>query len=92
VPLVTRPVPTPAEIVREAGAELQAPPTDALVRHDYAALGQDQLDVPEAQAEPVVEPNRVADYLGREAVTMVWVWRLFHSPSSPELLPNRQFA
>ena len=28
---------------------------DALVRHDYAALGQDQLDISQTEAEHVVE-------------------------------------
>lgn len=49
VPLVGRPGTTPAKIVRETGAELEAPPPDALVRDDQAAFGQDQLDIPKAR-------------------------------------------
>jgi hypothetical protein len=41
---------------------------DALVRHQNAALGQDQLDVTQAQAEDVVQPYSVADDLGRKPV------------------------
>jgi len=48
VPLVTRPGSTQAKIVRETGAELQAPPPDDLVRDDHAALRQDQFDIPKA--------------------------------------------
>ena len=59
VPFVTRPGPTPAKIVREARAELQAPSPDALVGDDHATLRQDQLDITKAQTEYVVEPNRV---------------------------------
>ena len=39
---------------------------DALMGHHDAALGQDQLDVTQAQAEDVIQPHGVADDLGRE--------------------------
>jgi hypothetical protein len=35
------------------------------------ALGQDQLDIPQAEAEDVMEPYGVADDLGGEAVSGV---------------------
>jgi hypothetical protein len=38
---------------------------------DDAPLGEDQLDVSEAQAEEVIQPDSVADDLGREAVPRV---------------------
>ena len=65
--------PPSAQPIREALGELQAPALDRLVAEDDAALGQEQLDVPEAQRERVVKPNRVGDDRGREAVTMVWI-------------------
>jgi hypothetical protein len=51
--------------------------------HD-APLGQDQLDIPQAQAEHMIEPHRMVDDLGREAVSGVGgdVWR--HQPSLPQ--------
>ena len=73
VPFVTGLGPAPTKTIREARAKLQAPAPDALVGDKHAALRQEQLDVPKAQAEYVVEPNRVADQLGREAVTVVRV-------------------
>ena len=36
--------------------------------HHDAALGQDQLDVTQAQAEDVIQPHGVADDLGRKPV------------------------
>jgi hypothetical protein len=39
--------------------------------HNDAALGQDQLDVAQAEAEYVVEPDGVADDLSGEPVTRI---------------------
>jgi hypothetical protein len=36
---------------------------------ENALPGQDQLDVAQAQAEDVIQPDSVADDLGREAVS-----------------------
>ena len=41
---------------------------NALVRHHDAALRQDQLDVPQAEAEDVIQPDRVADDVRRKSV------------------------
>src|SRR5271157_2038978 len=54
VPLVTGPGPAPTKTIREARAKLQAPAPNALVGDNHAALRQEQLDVPKAQAEYVV--------------------------------------
>ena len=48
-----------------------------------AALGQQQLDIPEAQAEYVVEPHGVTDEVRRETMTMMGFGTLFMPPSSP---------
>ena len=61
VPFVTGPGSAPRKIVREARAKLQTPSPDALIRNKDAALRQEQLDISKAQAEYVVEPDRVAD-------------------------------
>jgi len=90
VPLVTGLGAAPTKIVREARAKFQAPAPDALVGDKHAALGQEQLDVPKAQTEYVVEPNRVADELSREAMTVVRVWRLLHSTILAQARPVRQ--
>ena len=46
------------------GAELPAPLPNSFVRHDDAAFGQQILDIPEAQAVSVVEPDGMADDFG----------------------------
>ena len=53
------------------GAELPAPLPNGFVRHDDAAFGQQILDIPEAQAVSVVEPDGMADDFGRKAMPKV---------------------
>ncbi|MFC7739405.1 hypothetical protein ACFQX4_27485 [Roseomonas sp. GCM10028921] len=47
------------------------------MRHRYTPLGEDQLDVTQAEAEEVIQPHRVPDDLGREAIAGVGggLWR-----------------
>ena len=78
VPLVTRPGSPPPHLVGEARTELLTPLPDALVRDDHTAFAQQQFDVPKAQTEYVVQPNRVADQLSWETVAIVWVGWFFH--------------
>ena len=52
-------------------AELPAPPVDALLRRGFPPFGQDEPDIPQAQAEHMGQPDRAADHLGREAVLVV---------------------
>ena len=78
VPLVTRPGSPLPHLVGEARTELQTPLPDALARDDHTALAQQQFDVPKAQTEYVVQPDRVADQLSREAVAIVWVGWVSH--------------
>ena len=56
---------------RVVGAELPAPLSHGFVRHDDASLGQQILNIPEAHAVSVVEPDGMADDLGRKAVPQV---------------------
>jgi hypothetical protein len=72
VPFVTGPWSAPTEIVCEARAKLQTPPPDALIRNKDAALRQEQLDISKAQAEYVVEPDRVADQLRWKTMAIMW--------------------
>ena len=66
VPLVARPRPTPAKLIRKARAELEAPSANALIGDNHTAFGKDQLDVTKTQDKYVVKPDRMADQLGRE--------------------------
>jgi hypothetical protein len=71
VPGVARPRPSPPQPGCEVLPELQAPPPNALVRDRDASLGQNQLDITQAQAEDMVQPNGMVDDLGLEAVPRV---------------------
>ena len=53
------------------GAELPAPLPNRFVRHDDAAFGQQILDIPEAQAVSVIQPDGVADDFRRKAMPKV---------------------
>jgi len=77
VPLVPWPRPAAAQAVSETRAQFLAPALYHLVRDHDAALSHEQLDVPQAEAEQVVEPDGVADDLGWEPMAVVGVgWRL----------------
>jgi hypothetical protein len=41
------------------------------VCHDHSTLGQDQLDVSQAQTENVIQPDGVADDFSQEAVSVI---------------------
>src|SRR3954447_26628839 len=71
VPGVARLRPALTELAGEVGAELEAPLTYALMADDNAPLGKDELHLAQAQTEDVIEPDSVADDLGREAVSGV---------------------
>src|SRR5918997_847251 len=68
VPLVPGAGQPPPDPVGEVLAELERPPPHGLVADDDAAGGQHLLDHAQAQREAEVQPHRVADDLGREAV------------------------
>jgi hypothetical protein len=53
----------------EVGTEFRAPQSNALVGHCDAALGENQLDVAQAEAEYMIQPNGLADDLRRKAMS-----------------------
>ena len=57
-------------------SDFENPTTHSLVRHVEAALGQQILDVSQAQREAAIEPYGVLDDLGRES--MAAIGDLFH--------------
>jgi len=71
VPLVSsRGQPAP-DLVRKALAELQPPLPHGFVADDDAACGEQLIHIAQAQGKAEVEPNGVADDLGREAMAGV---------------------
>ena len=71
VPRRARPLPPPSELTGKDRPELEHPSPDRLVRHIEPALGEQVLDVAEAQREPEIQLDGLPDDLGRETVTMV---------------------
>jgi hypothetical protein len=67
----------------EGLSKLPAPASDRLLENHHTAFGQHQLDVPEAQAERVIQPDRMADDFGRKTVTMVRIRDTFHPATMP---------
>jgi hypothetical protein len=90
MPLIARARSPATQAAREALAELLAPAADGLVGHKHAALGQDQLDVTQAQAEHMVQPDSMRNDLGRKAMAVVWIRRLPHPATLVHLVPARQ--
>jgi hypothetical protein len=74
-----------ASIVR---TELLTPLPDRLIGHDDSALGEEILDISEAQAEAMVSPNCIADDLGRETKAGVTRAIAFHGTSVSGFVAN----
>ena len=68
VPLVTSTGQPPPDPVGELLAEPERPLPHGLVAHDDAAGGQHLLDHAQAEWEPEVQPDGVADHLGRKPI------------------------
>jgi class 3 adenylate cyclase len=68
MPLRRRPMTPAAKFPGEQRPELQHPSPDCLIRDIQPALGQQILDVTEAEGEAKVQPHRVPDDVRRELV------------------------
>jgi hypothetical protein len=53
----------PTQAAGEALTERSAPTRDRVVAEEAATFGQELLHIPQAQAEHVIQPNRLADNL-----------------------------
>jgi hypothetical protein len=71
VPFVARHRPSPAQLAGKLASKFLAPVPHALMRHHRAAFGQNQLDIPQAEAEQVILPHGVANDLGWEPVPRI---------------------
>jgi hypothetical protein len=85
MPLVPWSWPAASQAIGETRAEFLAPAAHRLVGDDNAMLGQEQLNIPQAEAEHVVQPHGVANDLGGEPMAIVaGGWRL-HAASLARL-------
>ena len=78
----------PAQPPGKVGAELQAPVPDTFVGHHDAAFRRDQLDVAQAEAEDVIQPDRVADNLRRKPMPGIRGPLSIHAGSLARLSPQ----
>jgi hypothetical protein len=63
-----------------------------LIGHQDPTLSQQILDVAEAEREPKIEPNRVLDDLGREAITVVAAFLPCSTPTGRTKRPQARNA
>src|SRR3954452_23545236 len=78
VPFIAGTGTAPLELVGEQPAETQAPLADALIANHDATGGQDQLVITQAEAEAVIQPDSVLDYLSRKPKATVGIARRRH--------------
>ena len=71
VPDVPEPTLSPPQSAGVLGSKLSAPESNGFVEYSDAPLREKVFDIAKAQSEPMVQPNRVADDLGWEAVTSI---------------------
>jgi hypothetical protein len=79
VPLVPGPWPSAAQAVGKASAEFLAPAPNSLIGNDSATFSQEQLDIPQAEAEQMVQPDNMTDDLGGKAMAVARVRRWLHT-------------
>ncbi len=90
VPLVARPGTAAAQTISKALAEFLAPAPYRLVGDNDGPLSQQQLNVPQAEAEHVIRPHRMADDLSGEAMAVVRVRGRLHAASLDRAHPRRK--
>src|ERR1700748_3068102 len=91
VPLVAALGRAPTNAVGELAAKFEAPLPDRLIGHRDAASRQHLLNHAQAQREPKIQPDRVADDLSRVSIAGVnWVSRRRHPARLPDQLGFHQ--
>jgi hypothetical protein len=90
VPLVSRPWSAASQAARECLAELLAPLTNGLIRDNDATFSEQQLNISQAEAEHVIQPDSLADDLGWKAMAVMRVGRWLHAVSLVGLRSARQ--
>lgn len=74
--------------VSEAAAELIAPAMDQLIRHDYAALKKQLLDVTQAQLEAGVPAHHATNDAGWKTLALMERFRFLHHAVLRDQLRN----
>jgi hypothetical protein len=64
MPLISKPWPSVAQAVDKALAKFLAPAPHRLIGDDNTTFGEEQLDISQAEAEHMVQPNSMTEDLG----------------------------
>jgi hypothetical protein len=84
MPLIARPATSTAQLIGVLLAQRATPFPDRLVGHHDAAGNQELFPIPITEANPDVQPDRVTDHLGGEAVVPLAIDRWWvHAASMP---------
>jgi hypothetical protein len=73
MPLVPGLGPATTYGVGKAPAEFPAPAADCVIGDDDAPLSKKELDIPQSEAEHMIQPDGMADGLGGESMAIVRV-------------------
>ena len=68
--------------------ELLTPQSNRFIRDDDSAFGEKILDIPKAQAETMVNPDRIADDFWRETMTVIARPVVLHETSVSACCPS----
>lgn len=71
VPDVTETTLSPPQGAGIRGSKLRAPGSNRFVGHRDTTLSEKVLDIAKAESKPMVQPNGMADDLGRKAVSSI---------------------
>jgi hypothetical protein len=92
VPFVPGPWPAAAQAAGKALAKFPTPTPHRFVGDDDAPLGQQELNVAQAEAEYMVQPDALADDLRGEAMAVMWIGWWLHAANLARLRPARQMG
>lgn len=90
VPAMAEPASRPLETSSIARTELSAPDSNRFITNNDSAFGEKILDISEAQAETMVNPDGVADDFWRETVAVIARAIVLHRSSVSFCCPSRQ--
>src|SRR5215510_10793842 len=88
MPAIARPTAALAQPSRDRQAELQHPAPHGFVGDVELAFGQQFLDIAIAQGETEIEPDRMLDELGREAMAAIAERSRADILSDPPVVPD----
>jgi len=87
VPNIAEAALTPLQFSGIVRTELLTPESNRFIRDDDSAFGEKILDIPKAQAETMVSPDRIADDFWRETMTVI-ARPVVHGTQCFSLLPK----